>query len=116
MEANVDFAGGDGGAAAAGAAAEGGSGSGASPPRRSRRSAGESAMPKVYGQVMCVSVGEPRRGASPPAAPSNETGRLGRSYASPPCCFLSRIISCNLMLKNARLLQTVVCVCACAGG
>ncbi|XP_029700330.1 sortilin-related receptor isoform X2 [Takifugu rubripes] len=49
--ASVDFAGGDGGALAARAAAEGGSSSGASPQRRSRRSAGESAMPKVYGQA-----------------------------------------------------------------
>lgn len=111
--ASVDFPGGDGGALAAWAAAEGGSSSGASPPRRSRRSAGESAMPKVYGQVRWR---ESRRGASPPAALSGEAGSLGRSYANPPptppCCFLSRIISCDIMLKNARLLHAVVCFCA----
>lgn len=59
IEANEDFPGGDGGGAAAPAlpmaarsAAEGGSHSGAHPLHRSRRSAGESTMPKVYGQVM----------------------------------------------------------------
>lgn len=54
VEANAEPAGGDGAAPspAARAAAEGFSDSGAYPPRRSRRSAAESAMPKVYGQVM----------------------------------------------------------------
>lgn len=54
VEANAEPARGDGAAPspAARAAAEGASDSGAYPPRRSRRSAAESAMPKVYGQVM----------------------------------------------------------------
>lgn len=59
IEANEDLADGDGGGAAAPAlplaariAAEGGSHSGAYPQHRSRRSAGESTMLKVYGQVM----------------------------------------------------------------
>lgn len=59
IEANEDLPDGDGGGAAAPAlplaarsVAEGGSDSGAFPQHRSRRSAGESTMPKVYGQVM----------------------------------------------------------------
>ncbi len=59
IEANEDLADGGGGGAAAPAlpvaahsAAEGGSDSGAYPRHRNRRSTGESAMPKVYGQVM----------------------------------------------------------------
>lgn len=59
IEANEDLPWGDGGGAAAPALplaahsiAEGGLDSGALPLQRSRRSAGESTMPKVYGQVM----------------------------------------------------------------
>ena len=59
IEANEDLPGGDGAGAAAPAlplaarsAAEGGSDSGAYPQHRSRRSPGESTMPRVYGQVM----------------------------------------------------------------
>lgn len=58
IEANEDLPDGDGGGAAAPPlplaarrAFEGGWDSGAYPLHRSRRSAGESAMPKVYGQV-----------------------------------------------------------------
>lgn len=58
IEANEDLPDRDGGGAAAPtlllagrSAAEGGSDSGAFPQHRSRRSPGESAMPKVYGQV-----------------------------------------------------------------
>lgn len=58
IEANKDLQDGDGGGAAApalplaaGSAAEGGSDSGAHPLHRRRRGAGESTMPKVYGQV-----------------------------------------------------------------
>lgn len=58
--ANEELPDGDGGGAAAAralrlaarSAAEGGRNSGALPLHRSRRSAGESTMPKVYGQVM----------------------------------------------------------------
>lgn len=59
IDASEDLLDGDGGGAAAPAlrlaarsAAEGGRDSGALPLHRSRRSAGESTMPKVYGQVM----------------------------------------------------------------
>lgn len=59
IDANEDLLDADGGGAAAPAmrlaahgGAEGGSYSSALPQHRSRRSAGESAMPKVYGQVI----------------------------------------------------------------
>lgn len=63
VEANEDLADGGGGGAAAPAlplaahsAAEGGSDYGAHPQHRSRRSTGESTLPKVYGQVKkCIS-------------------------------------------------------------
>lgn len=58
---NSSIAGGGGAAGsvlplAARRSAEGASGSGAQPQPRSRRSSGKSAMPKVYGQVICASL------------------------------------------------------------
>lgn len=114
VEANADPAGGDGAASllAARAAAEGGSDSGAYPPHRSRRSAGESAMPKVYGQVMrCL--GESRRCASPPAALSGEAGRLGTGYASPPVLFSKSASFLAALCSRMRDCCTVVCVRVC---
>lgn len=116
--ASVGLAGGDGGAPAARAASEGGSSSGASPLHRSRRSPGEPAMPKVYGQVRWREF--PTRCITSRWPFWRGSGGVMQTPPPPPpvCCFLSRIISCNLMLKNARLLHDCLPLCAraCARG
>lgn len=100
VKANEDLPAGDGGGTAApalplAARSAAGSGSDSNLQHRSRRSAGESTMPKVYGQVMyCVSFGAglvPMNTVHHPRLPLADKDVL-EDIMQAPGCFLSHLI------------------------